>query len=113
MKSMGAYCKAYPITRFRAFPQWTEQEQNVRPETQVVDGKEVQVARTLTDDDFLYLQENYHVTDGIFIDEHVIFDAVSEQWIEYCTTALEFDPEGRDVLGTPPPADQVSEPATA
>jgi hypothetical protein len=104
MQKMGTYCKAYPIDRFRAYPHWKENDQNTRTETQVVDGKETQVVRKLTDDDFLYLQENYHVTDGIFIDENVIFDDVSESWVEYCKTVLEFDPHDRDVVANAPAA---------
>lgn len=94
MKKMGAYCKAYPISRFREYAHWKEYSQNARAETQTVDGKEAQVIRTLKEDDFLYLQENYQVTDGIFLDEHVIFDDVTESWVTYCTNVLEFDPEG-------------------
>jgi hypothetical protein len=111
---MGAYCKAYPIDRFRAYRQWTEQAQNARTETQVVDGKEVTVTRTLGEDAFLYLQENYCVTDGIFIDENIIFADVSEAWLEYCKTVLAFDPEGRDVTGSESEAaaDVLAAPAT-
>ncbi len=57
----------------------------------MVDGKEIETTRTLTDGDYLYLQENYVVTDGIFKDEHVIFDNVTAEWIEYCQQALKFE----------------------
>jgi hypothetical protein len=45
----------------------------------------------LTDGDFLYLQENYVVTDGIFKDENVIFDDVTPAWIAYCQDVLKFE----------------------
>ena len=38
----------------------------VRKEKKEIDGKEVELVRDLQDDDILYLQENYVVTDGIF-----------------------------------------------
>ena len=89
-KIMGRYCKAYPITRFRAYSAWSEKSENVRPDRQIVDGKEVDVPRELTDEDHLYLQENYVVTDGIFKGENVIFDDVTPQWREFCEKELEF-----------------------
>jgi hypothetical protein len=56
----------------------------------IVDGKEVEVERQLTDKDHLYLQENYVVTDGIFIDEDIIFDDVTPEWKDFCKNALKF-----------------------
>ena len=100
MKKMGRYCKAYPINQLRQFPQWTEQHQNIRADVSEVDGQEVTVQRTLTEDDFLYLQENYVVTDDIFLEDHIIFDAVSPEWMAFCTDVLKFEVpthEGSDV----------------
>jgi len=88
---MGKYCKAYPINSFRAYKSWGENSQNLRKVKSEQDGKEVEVARTLTDDDFLYLQENFTVTDGIFLDENVVFDEVTPEWMEFCKGALEFE----------------------
>lgn len=87
---MGRYCKAYPIKRLREFSGWTENQQNLRTEKVTVDGKEVEAPRTITDEDFLYLQENFVVTDGIFIDENVIFDNVTPEWQEFCKSSLDF-----------------------
>jgi hypothetical protein len=83
MGKMGSYCKAYPITRFRDFNGWTENSSNTR--------KEDDAPRPLTDSDFLYLQENFVVTDGIFLDENVIFDNVTPEWIDFCKNTLEFE----------------------
>lgn len=91
MATMGKYCKAYPITRFREYPGWTEKAENARKEKKVVDGKEVEEARQLTEKDHLYLQENYVVTDGIFLDEHIIFDTVTPEWMEFCKNTLKFE----------------------
>ena len=88
MAKMGKYCKAYPISRFREFAGWTENTQNLRKE-KTDDGQEVQ--RQLTDDSFLYLQENYVVTDGIFIDENIIYDNVTPEWVEFCEETLKFE----------------------
>lgn len=88
---MGKYCKAYPIQQLRRFNNWTENLENTRKEKQKIDGKEVEHNRVLTDDDFLYLQENYVVTDGIFKDENIIFNAVTPEWKDFCTNTLLFE----------------------
>ncbi len=91
MATMGKYCKAYLLKDLRQFSQWTEQVENVRKEKKQVDGKEVEFERQLTDDDILYLQENYVITDGIFKDENIIFDHLTSEWKEFCTKTLLFE----------------------
>ncbi|HHP7244066.1 MAG TPA: hypothetical protein ACFE0H_05195 [Elainellaceae cyanobacterium] len=91
MATMGKYCKAYPIKRLREFSQWTERSENTRTEKQDIDGTEVEVNRILTEEDFLYLQENYVVTDGIFKDENIIFDQVTPEWKDFCHIVLGFE----------------------
>ena len=80
---MGRYCKAYMIPSFRGFSGWTESSGNAR--------KENGSPRQLTDSDFLYLQENFVVTDGVFMDENVIFDNVTPEWIDFCKNKLKFE----------------------
>lgn len=88
---MGKYCKAYLIQQLRQFNNWTENQENTRKEKQEIDGKKVEHNRVLTDDDFLYLQENYVVTDGIFKDENIIFNTVTPEWKDFCTHTLLFE----------------------
>jgi hypothetical protein len=93
MAEMGNYCKAYEAKQLRAYPGWSEKVENLRPETKEVDGEEVEVPRTeLKDDDILYIQETYIVTDGIFKDEHVVFDAVTDEWKRWVETDLQPEP---------------------
>lgn len=89
MTTLGKHCRAYLLARLRAFPSWTERPENARIIREEVDGEVVQVLRVLTDADYVYLQGNFTVTDGIFIDENIIFDEVTPEWIAFC----------RDVLG--------------
>lgn len=97
---MGKYCKAYLLKKLREFSQWTERVENVRKEKKEVDKTEVEVARELTDNDILYLQENYVVTDGIFIDENIIFDNVTPEWKDFCKNTLLFEiPVYEPVMG--------------
>lgn len=91
MPKMGKYCKVYPIVRFREFHDWSEKSENVRTNKEFEDGKEVEVKRQLTEADYLYLQEDYTVTDGIFIDENTIFDDVTTEWIAFCKNNLSFE----------------------
>jgi hypothetical protein len=90
MPEVGQYCKAYPARLLRSYKHWTENSANVRKEQKVVNGDAVEIGRILTDDDVLYLQESYVVTDGIFLNENIIFDQVNEEWQEYCKSVLNF-----------------------
>ena len=83
MARMGRYCKAYMIPSFRKFAGWKEASENTRQENGT--------PRKLTDADFLYLHENHIVTDGIFIDENLIFDNVTPEWVDFCKNVLKFE----------------------
>ncbi|MCI0485179.1 MAG: hypothetical protein L0229_00995 [Blastocatellia bacterium] len=91
MAKMGKYCKAYPLARLRQFGGWKEITENARKEKRQIDGTEMETLRELTDSDFLYLQSDFTVTDGIFLGENVIFDDLTPEWIEFCKTELQFE----------------------
>lgn len=91
MRKMGAYCKAYTIQWFREFEGWDNDTPILRREKEKTNGKEEEVERELTDDDHLYLQENFTVTDGIFLDENVVFDKITPEWIDFCKNRLRFE----------------------
>jgi hypothetical protein len=91
---MGNYCKAYPISRLREYPHWTEKP---------VEKPAPADAEPETPERYLFLQQNFVVTDGIFMDQHVVFDAITPEWEEFCRANLEFS--------IPPEA--MPEPATA
>jgi hypothetical protein len=92
MTTLGKYCRAYPLSRLRQFPGWSEKAENARRVTKLVNGETVEVARELTDADYVYLHTDFTVTDGIFIDENIIFTDVTPEWIEFCHTFLAHDP---------------------
>ena len=91
MSKMGRYCKAYPVSRFRESGLWSEDLQHARSEKKEIEGVETQVPRELTDDDHLYLQEDFTVTDGIFLEENVIFSEVTPDWKAFCSESLKFE----------------------
>jgi hypothetical protein len=88
MSIVGKYCRAYPLGKLRQFPGWTEKAEEARKIRKEVDGEIVEEARNLTDEDYVYLQMNYTVTDRIFVDENTIFSDVTPEWIEFCQNAL-------------------------
>jgi len=89
MSVIGKYCKAYPLKRLREFNCWDERARNVKKVK--TDNEDATVERALEDDDILFVQENYIVTDGIFMDENVVFDDVTPEWVEFCQTRLMFE----------------------
>ena len=90
MAEMGKYCKAYLAKDLRAYGDWTENLDNLRQEEDE-DGQPTEPRTELGDEDILYLQENYVVTDGIFKDENIIFDQVTDEWKTFCTDELQFE----------------------
>jgi hypothetical protein len=111
MAEMGRYCKAYHVRRLREFEGWQPKLENLCPETEVVDGQELTRVRTeLHDDDVVYVQENFVVTDGIFLDENVVFDAVTPEWEAFCRGPLGFEVSPEDVPGPeePVPAENAA-----
>jgi hypothetical protein len=74
MAKLGSYCKAYVLKQLREFEQW----ENKLGES------------ALSEDDVVYLQENYTVTSSVFLDENVVFDCVTEEWKTFCQRSLDF-----------------------
>jgi hypothetical protein len=79
MAKMGLYCKAYPSERLRAFSEWSISAREPDP---------VQ--------DHYYVQEDFTVTTGIFLDDHRVWETVTPEWREFCAETLSFAvPEDR------------------
>jgi hypothetical protein len=92
MAEMSAYCKAYLAKQFRAYPGWQENLEALRAETDDEGGEtEQQPRQELGDEDILYLHDSYIVTDGVFRDEHVVFDQVDDAWKRFCHDRLDFE----------------------
>lgn len=91
MAKQGKYCKAYYLRDLRKFAGWSEASENAKKVTQEVDGVETEVVRPLTDKDYLFLQEDFTVTDSIFLDENVIFNQVTPEWEQFCKETLKFE----------------------
>lgn len=91
MAQNSAYCKAYLAKNFRSFPSWVEKTTSLRKGKKMENEKEIVVDRTkIEDNDILYLHDSYIVTDGIFNDENIVFNAVTDEWKKFCHEKLEF-----------------------
>jgi hypothetical protein len=88
MNRLGKYCKAYTLDDLRKFSGWSE---GAREEQGQNGGVEAQPTGETDLSNILFLQEDYTVTAGIFLDENVIFDNVTPEWIEFCRETLKFD----------------------
>lgn len=93
MSTLGKYSKAFPLSQLRQYSGWSEQSQNARRIRKEVNEQIEEVVRELFDDDYLYLQENFTVTDGIFLNENVIFSHVTPEWRDFCKNVLKWVPE--------------------
>lgn len=102
MARMGDYCRAYYARDFAAFPGWRLDAAQLRSPTAEADGREGEVGRgVIHDERVLYLQEDFRVTDGIFLDENVVFADAGPEWRTFCSSVLGFAPMGAE----PSPAD--------
>lgn len=109
MAQMGNYCKAYYVRDLAAYPGWQPELAQLRPEVREEEGgREVEVQRdAVEEEDVLFVQEDFRVTDGIFIDEHVVFTDASPEWRTFCAEVLGFAVP--DYAAEPaPPADLAS-----
>lgn len=89
MATLGKYCKAYPVAKLRQFEQWAEGVSHLQDEG--ADTPKTAFARELNDEDVLFVQEDFTVTDGVFLDENVVFDRVTPEWKDFCKTNLQFE----------------------
>lgn len=97
MSTMSNYCKAYPAARLREYPSWREKMGPlVAPPSEEESSPEESSPATAdgsTNDareEYYYLHDNFVVTASVFVDEHVAFDDVTEDWKAFCQERLEF-----------------------
>lgn len=84
MPTMGNYCKAYPAAYLRKFSGWKE----AVPPLRVSPDSDSTTA--VEETEYFYLQENYTVTAGVFLDEGIAFADVTPEWKTFCTDELKF-----------------------
>src|SRR5215470_6256594 len=87
MATMGSYCKAYPATRLRQFTGWSEKVAPLRACPADGGAEEDNSEQGM---EYFYLQENYTVTAGIFLDENIAFSDITPEWKDFCHSQLNF-----------------------
>ncbi|HEX7332373.1 MAG TPA: ankyrin repeat domain-containing protein [Pyrinomonadaceae bacterium] len=77
------YARAYLLGELRKFSGWRED------------------LRELSDDDVVFLQQDFTVTELIWPGENVIFNRVTPEWIDFCTQELQFKvPDDFDLIAS-------------
>ncbi len=71
------YCKAYYLKDLRQWSHWTEKREESESE--------------LSDEDVVYLWDDFVVVKSPVLPGGVIFDAVTPQWQDFCHTTLGFE----------------------
>jgi hypothetical protein len=74
---MRKYCKAYYLKDLRAYQQWTEKAQENEP--------------ALTDEDVVYLWDDFIVVRSPVLPGGEIFEDVTPEWQEFCKATLLFE----------------------
>jgi len=72
---MGKYCKAYHVEQLARYKKWPES---------------ITAPTSSEDRSFLFLQENFTVTEGIFMDEKIVLGQVTDDWKTFCQNELQF-----------------------
>lgn len=81
------YCRAYYLRDLRRFPDWSESRINWRePSSHAGNGSG---DAALTDDDIVYLHQDFTVTKSMWHGESVIFNRVTPEWREFCEGELD------------------------
>lgn len=96
------YARAYLLGDLRKFGDWREERINWK-DTEPADTNGN--SREFSDDDVVFLHEDFTVTQLIWPGENVIFNRVTPEWMEFCTRELQFKvPDDFDLIASTPAA---------
>ena len=96
------YARAYLLGELRKFTDWHEEKINWK---ETIPADENGNSRELSDDDVVFLQEDFTVTQLIWPGENVIFNRITPEWRDFCTQELQFKvPDDFDLIASVPAA---------
>jgi len=96
------YARAYLLGDLRKFSDWREEKINWND---IDRADENGNSRELSDDEVVFLQEDFTVTQLIWPGENVIFNRTTPEWIDFCTQELQFKvPDDFDLIASNPAA---------
>jgi len=82
------YCKAYYLRDLRKFTQWNESRINwSKPRN---DEEKAVLEKEFTDDDIVFIHQDYMVTRSMWHNEDVIYNKITSDWEGFCKKDLEF-----------------------
>jgi uncharacterized protein len=94
----GNYARAYLLGDLRKFSDWQEEPLGGK---ETIPANENGISHELSDDDVVFLQEDFTVTQLIWPGENVIFDRNTPEWIDFCTQELQFKvPDDFDLIAS-------------
>ena len=98
----GNYARAYLLGELRKFSDWREEKSNWK---ETIPAEDNGNSRELSDDDVVFLHEDFTVTQLIWHGENVIFNQTTPEWIDFCAQELEFKvPDDFDLIASQPAA---------
>jgi hypothetical protein len=90
------YCKAYYLKDLRTFEGWSESRINWKEKKE---NSSSEVGEDFTDDKVVFIHQDLTVTESMWYNENVIFNAVKPDWEEFCVSSLKFKvPDDIDVI---------------
>jgi len=96
------YARAYLLGELRKFSDWREEKINWK---ETNPANENGNSRELSDDDVVFLQQDFTVTELIWPGENVIFNRITPEWIDFCSQELQFKvPDDFDLIASTPSA---------
>ena len=96
------YARAYLLGELRKFSDWREEKINWK---ETIPADENGKSRELSDDDVVFVQEDFTVTQLIWPGENVIFNRTTPEWVDFCTQELQFKvPDDFDLIASTPAA---------
>ncbi len=98
MAKLGRYSKSYPVELFERFPSWKPLvpplKSKPHPDTQLSARSDFGDTSSGSGSHYYVLQEDYTVTAGLFLDEDIAFNEVTDEWKEFCRDVLGFTESG-------------------
>jgi ankyrin repeat protein len=93
-----SYARAYLLGELRKFSDWREEKINWK---EITPADENGNSHELSDDDVVFLHEDFTVTQLIWPGENVIFDRSTPDWVDFCTHELQFKvPDDFDLIAS-------------
>lgn len=100
--SVENYARAYLLRDLRRFSDWREEKINWK---ETGPASENGNSPELSDDDVVFLHQDFTVTHLIWPGENVIFNQVTPEWLGFCAQELEFKvPDALDLIASDRPA---------